>query len=260
MMIDQDFMRLAAEGEDIFTSTVVDVRSAFENNPSVETIVMEGEFVRGALDREKPATDAAAGSRRYDDTRFSSKLATDVKPGERGGRRDGDPRSYAAIAGVVVLALLLVAQALHQSREALATIPAINNALGPIYRMVGYPLTPNWDIAGWRFEVTNSSIDESGNLLTVYSRIGNKSDDPLPYPLVQLSLMDRFEEIIGSKVLEPREYLPGNPDPRKAIEPGSTFNAVISIESPAGAATSFKLNVCYRLASRQLRCAIEDFK
>jgi predicted Zn finger-like uncharacterized protein len=260
MMIDQDFMRLAAEGEDIFTSTTVEDRPDFDNNPSVETIVMEGEFIRNALDRKKLAGDAAAGSRRFDDTRFSSKLADDAKPGQRGGRRDGDPASFGVIAGIIALALLLIAQALHQSRQALATIPAFNNAIGPIYRTVGYPLTPNWDIAGWRFEVTNSSIDESGDLLTVYSRIGNQSDDSLPYPLVQLSLLDRFEEIIGSKVLEPREYLSGNPDPRKAVEPGNTFNAVISIESPAGEATSFKLNVCYRLANRQLRCAIEDFK
>jgi len=60
--------------------------------------------------------------------------------------------------------------------------------------------------------------------------------------------------------LEPIEYLVGDPDPRKAVAPGSTFDAVISIETPTIAATGFKLNVCYRLEGGQLRCAIEDFK
>jgi hypothetical protein len=77
---------------------------------------------------------------------------------------------------------------------------------------------------------------------------------------VHLSLTDRFEEIIGSTVLEPGEYLPENADPRKLVPPSNTFNAVITIESPTEDATGFKIDVCYRLASGQLRCAIEDFK
>ncbi len=82
----------------------------------------------------------------------------------------------------------------------------------------------------------------------------------MPYPLVHLSLTDRFEDIIGSAVMEPAEYLPENADPSKAVAPGSSFNAVISIDSPSPDATGFKLNVCYRLAGGQLRCADHDFK
>jgi hypothetical protein len=156
--------------------------------------------------------------------------------------------------------LLLGLQIIHQSRDALATVPAINNAIAPVYRMLGQPLTPTWNIAGWRFEATKGDTNESGELLTIYSRIGNNSDEALPYPLVHLSLTDRFEDIIGSTVLEPGEYLPENSDPRKLVPPGNTFNAVISINSPSDDATGFKLNVCYRLAGGQLRCADHDFK
>lgn len=164
------------------------------------------------------------------------------------------------IGGSIALTLLLVVQIAHQSREALATIPAFREAVGPIYRKFGRPLTPAWDISGWRFEATKGSADDEDEVLTIYSRVGNTSDKSLPYPLVHVSLTDRFEEIIGSRVLEPGEYLDSDADPRKAVEPGSTFNAVIAIESPAPEATGFKLDVCYRLASGQLSCAIEDFK
>ena len=77
---------------------------------------------------------------------------------------------------------------------------------------------------------------------------------------MHVSLTDRFEEIIGSRVLEPVEYLAEDADPRKTVPPGNTFNAVISIASPASEATGFKLNVCYRHAGGQLRCEVEDFK
>ncbi len=77
---------------------------------------------------------------------------------------------------------------------------------------------------------------------------------------MHVSLTDRFEEVIGSRVLDPAEYLVGDPDPRKTVQPGDSFNAVIAIETPAPDATGFKLNVCYRLARGQLKCAIEDFK
>ncbi|MDA0705186.1 MAG: DUF3426 domain-containing protein [Proteobacteria bacterium] len=97
-------------------------------------------------------------------------------------------------------------------------------------------------------------------MLTIYSRIGNNSAAALPYPLVHISLTDRFEEIIGSRVLDPADYLVDNADPRQVIAAGESFNAMFTIDSPSAEATGFKLNVCYRQSNGQLRCAIEDFK
>ncbi len=174
--------------------------------------------------------------------------------------RNWQPPKYTMAATAALLFVILVVQVIHHSREALATSPTFQNTVGPVYRMVGSPVTPAWDIKGWRFEATKGSTDEDDQVLTIYSRVGNKSDHTLPYPLVHVSLTDRFEEIIGSRVLEPSEYLFDNADPRRPVRPGETFNAVIAIDSPSSDATGFKLNVCYRLESGQLRCAIEDFK
>jgi hypothetical protein len=270
MMIDQELFNIAVEDEDGFASTIVQLQpnKKVENEieekddaPStVETIIMEGEFTRYASDRENLAADKAGGSRRFDDPGVSIPLKKTMRAALRGGRRDADPPGAGVIIGVIALVLILLLQVLHQSREALATIPVFNSAVGPMYRSLGKPLTPKWDISGWRFEATKGSTDDTDEQLTIYSRVGNKSDAPLPYPLVHVSLTDRFEDIIGSRVLEPGEYLAENADPRRLVPPGNTFNAVISIKSPFAEATGFKLNVCYRLASGQLRCAIEDFK
>ena len=90
--------------------------------------------------------------------------------------------------------------------------------------------------------------------------MGNKSDVALPYPLIGITLTDRYDETLGSSVLEPAEYLAGDLDPGTHVDPGDSFNAVISIRSPVDAATGFKLKVCYRSSDTALRCAADGFK
>jgi predicted Zn finger-like uncharacterized protein len=272
MQIDEDLMALAIEDEDGFASTIVipkkdtekkgreekasmapdgdDVAGDSDDMSGFETIIMEGEFIRSAMDSDKLAADAAA----------ASELAEIARAREAEQANQSGGMRYGIIAGVVLLVLTLAAQMIHQSREALATIPAFSNTVGQLYRVVGQPVQPAWDITGWRFEATKGSAEGEEEELTIYSRLGNNSDDALPYPLIGISLTDRFEETIGSRVLDPAEYLPSDLDPRKLVEPGNTFNAVITIKSTSEDATGFKLNVCYRLSDGQLRCAIDDFK
>jgi len=282
MMIDQELFDIAVEDEDGFASTIVQRQpnkkidaeiGVNENQPekkkkdkkskppgAVETIIMEGEFVGAELDKERLAADntASSGTNREPGLSIPLNKAKDdyARRREMVGGRPG----AGIYAGIVALVLLLVIQAIHQSREALATVPAFNSAVGPIYRMIGKPLTPTWDIAGWRFEATKGDADETGEILTIYSRIGNNSDEALPYPIVHLALTDRFEDIIGSTVLEPGEYLPENADPRRLVPPGDTVDAMITIDAPVADATGFKLMMCYRMASSELRCKTEDFK
>ena len=268
MMIDQELLSVAVEDEDGFASTIVqkqpdkkvdkeigDAKKAKRAAPLFETIVMEGESVRGDLDSDELVEQKIAQDERLVLQNKLSSSHPDQDEFQAGKR----PR-IGMIAAVAALVLLLAIQFMHQSREALATIPAFNNAIGPAYRALGKPLTPAWDISGWRVEQTTGNLDDADNLLTIYSRIGNRSELALPYPLVHLSLTDRFEDIVGSRVLEPSEYLAGNADPRKPVAAGNTFFAVMSIDTPSDEATGFKLNVCYRLAGGDLRCAIEDFR
>ena len=121
-------------------------------------------------------------------------------------------------------------------------------------------MTPEWDIKGWQFEATSGSVDEGETTLTIVSRIGNRSDESLPYPLIHLSLTNRYEDIMGSRILEPGEYLDSGLDPSQPVSPGENFTAVLEVEGPSPEATGFKLNVCYRARPGSVRCAIEDFK
>jgi hypothetical protein len=260
--IDQELLAAAAQDQDL-RATIIgleDPSNPFdENSPDVETIIMEGDVVRGAMEREREKEKREQALARFDnagnlvDTYAANRAV-------RGGRRSADPVGYGMITGSTLLVLLLLVQVVHAYREELSTYDLFNQTLGPMYRMLGNPVIPEWDIKGWQFEATNGSVAEGEDVLTIFSRIGNRSEQPLPYPLVHVSLTDRWEEIIGSRVLKPNEYLAGDLDPSKPVVPGDNFTAVITVEEPSVDATGFKVNVCYRVSPGRVRCATEDFK
>lgn len=228
-----------------------DVAANAEEDFGVESIVLEGDSVSFALEDTEAAASLLAAADAGD---FSATSTSQPPPVRSAGRRSGL---------IVVVFLLLAAlglQAVHQQRQILAKIPAVNNIIGPLYRMVGRPLAPAWDVTGWSFEATSGNAEGDDEQLNIYTRIGNQSDEALPYPLIGVSLTDRFEEIIGSRVLEPSGYLPGDINPRKLVAPGESFEAFIAVESPDTMASGYKLDVCYRLPDRRLRCAIGDFR
>jgi predicted Zn finger-like uncharacterized protein len=260
--IDQELLAAAAQDQDL-KATIIGLEDSSdpfdENSPDVETIIMEGDVVRGAMEREREKEKRERALARFDNAgnlidSYAANRAV------RGGRRSTDPAGYGMIAGSVLLALLLAVQVIHAYREELSTYDLFNQTFGPIYRMLGNPVTPEWDIKGWQFESTNGSVADGEDVLTIFSRIGNRSEQPLPYPLVHVSLTDRWEEIIGSRVLEPSEYLVGNLDPSRPVVPGDNFTAVITVDEPSVDATGFKVNVCYRVSPGRVRCATEDFK
>jgi predicted Zn finger-like uncharacterized protein len=280
MMIDQDLIRLA-EQQNVFTSTRAHLRP--DDAPHVETIIMEGEFVRHVLEAEllaekpqdsgashdgrqrpsvKTSATGAAGSKVAASDDDDILLDTYIKSKDRlrGGRRRTDPPSYGVIAGVAGLSLVLAAQVVHAYRDTLATYAMFDRTVGSVYRLLGEPLIPGWNVREWKFETTSGSTDEMDEVLTISSRIANSSRKPLPFPLLHVSLTDRWEEIIGSKVLEPAEYLAGSADPAVRVNPGESFTAVVRVEAPAPEATGFKLNVCYPETGDRVRCATEDFK
>ena len=250
------------EAEDAIATAIrsgKDVSKLFdEDSPMVETIIMEGGMIGDPMNEEVGHTAKPAGT--FDNPGPLEDTYSLNRGKVRGGRRASDPPSYMVMASVVVLVVLLLAQIMHQSRQTLATYGAFNQTIGSIYRVLGSPVTPEWDVRGWLFEATSNSVDEEEDLLTIYSRIANKSGQPLPYPLVHISLTDRWEDIIGSRVLEPNEYLAGDLDPSKPVPSGEKFTAVITIESPSAEATGFKLTVCYRVTQGRVRCATQDFK
>ncbi len=218
-----------------------------EADVAVETIILEGDTVRSALDGDAEEAPVELSS--------SWVLPEEDEPPQRSaGTRFG-----MALAAVVLLIALGV-QTVHQNRAKLATFPAVRDVIAPVYRAAGMPLVPTWDVRGWRFEATRGNSDTEADQLVVYSRLGNTSDEPLPYPLIGVSLTDRFEETVGGVLVEPAGYLGDRRNPREPVAPGATFDAVITLQSPDPTATGYRLRACYRTARGKLRCALGDFR
>jgi len=226
---------------------------------NAETIIMEGDFIHGSLEDHKESTAENASLHGIGDQQSLVDTYM-LNKGNAGSKGRAGPANWGMIGGIAVLLVLLAAQYLHASRQTFATYGAFNQTIGPVYRALGNAVTPRWNIKGWQFERTSGSTDENDQVLTVFSTVRNTSEDPLPYPLVHLSLTDRWEDIIGSKILEPSDYLAGDMDPRTPVAPGESFTAVIAIERPSVEATGFQLYVCYRASAGRVRCATEDFK
>lgn len=250
--IDRHRLRFAQE-QDALGSSRADAHRLRER-PHVETIIMEGDFVRTALEADEGEA-AAAGSEAGQDVTW-----LEQRPPAQAEEQRAEPRSRKALAGVVVLGILLLVQVVHAYREALATNDAFVRAAAPVYRLLGAPLVPSWDARGWQFQETSGGTDATGQALGVSSQIANVSDRPLPYPLIYLSLTDRWEEPVGASVLEPAAYLTPEADAASVVPPGASFTANITIRSLSPDASGFKLNVCYPADAGRLRCAIEDFR
>jgi predicted Zn finger-like uncharacterized protein len=294
MLIDEDLMRLAIPDEEGLTATIVfDTNAApADDEPPApteesadpaaepataevgfETIIMEGAFARTAEEQKRLAAEREAREKKVAKARQAEEQAARDRAARRKMR-------YGLAAGVVALALLLAGQFVHQSRAELATIPAIGGTIEPVYRAVGAPIVPEWDVKAWRLEVKGDSIgrrdpagsgDPAGSddpaargpetdVLTIYSRLTNQAQRPQPYPLIAISLTNRYEEVIGSRVLEPAEYLAEPPGETGMVSEGDAFEPSIVIDGLSAEATGYRLNVCYPSAGDKLRCAIEDFR
>lgn len=235
------------------------VLQAMQDNdasPMVEAIVMEGDFVgaNSNLDESANSDDGASADP-------GSLLDTYISSRDHEG---GAPANRVRLgASIGLLLVLLSGQFIHSQRETLATYPLFQQTIAPIYRSIGMPVTPNWDIRGWQFEgVPEGSTDGEESMLTISSQLANRSGQALPYPLVHVSLTDRYEEVVGSRILEPDEYLRNRSDPGRRVPAGESFTATIAIATAASVetATGFKLDVCYRDIPNRVRCAIQDFK
>lgn len=258
-LIDQDLLRLSEEHRDLAATG----SGRKEPPPHVETIIMEGAFVRSSLEADEPGAGEQVAPE-HADTAGDVLDLRDTYVRTRGREREANRRAvgagrYAAAAGVVALAVLLGAQVVHAYRETLATYGAFGDSLVSFYAAAGTPITPEWDPNAWQFQETRGSTDAADSALTISSTLANASGQALPYPLLHVALTDRYEEVIASQLLEARQYL----EIRAAngrVAPGGKLKASITIAPLAPQAAGFKLNVCYPLDAAEVRCATGAFK
>jgi predicted Zn finger-like uncharacterized protein len=138
------------------------------------------------------------------------------------------------------LALLLLAQVIYGNRDTGSA--ALHTSLS------AYQLR-QWGVTG---------DPGAKGTLRVRASIMNTAAQLEPYPLLRVTLANRFGTPVGRREFEPAEYL-GKPT-TQLLEPGHQLDATLDILDPGKDAEGFEIDVCVRGADKKILCASDAGK
>ena len=160
------------------------------------------------------------------------------------------------LCGAIVAVLLLAAQIVHRNAEWFAA--QAHGPLGAVVRVfsgaMGAPLAAPASLSAYQLRQWGVTGDPNANgTLRVRASILNSAVQLQPYPLLRVTLADRFGKRIGTRDFEPAEYL-GRPIAR-LLAPGERVDATLNILDPGKTAEGFEIDVCLRGAAQKIHCA-----
>lgn len=160
------------------------------------------------------------------------------------------------LSAAVISALLLVLQIVHQNREWFITHSQgpLGAVVGALYAVLGSPLPAPASLSAYELRQWGVTGDPDANgSLRLRASILNTAPQFQPYPLLRVTLADRFGKGIGRRDFEPAEYL-GKPT-AKMLAPGERVDATLQILDPGKSAEGFEIDVCLRGIDQTLSCA-----
>jgi predicted Zn finger-like uncharacterized protein len=160
------------------------------------------------------------------------------------------------LCAAIASALLLLAQVVHQNRAWLVahTHGPFGAAVGALYGAVGSPLPAPSNLSAYQLRQWGVTGDPDANgTLRLRASILNAAAQLQPYPLLRVTLADRFGKSIGRRDFEPSEYM-GKPTAR-LLAPGERADAILEILDPGKNAEGFEVDVCMRGVDRRISCA-----
>ena len=167
---------------------------------------------------------------------------------------DTDRLSTRWLTAAIVAAVLLTVQIIHQNREWLAAHAPLGGSLRALYSKMGAPVTPPANLSAYQLRQWGVTGDPAGaGTLRVRASILNTAAQLEPYPLLRVTLANRFGGSIGTRDFEPSEYL-GKPT-AKLLAPGERADATLDILDPGKSAEGFEIDVCLRAPDRRVACA-----
>jgi predicted Zn finger-like uncharacterized protein len=158
------------------------------------------------------------------------------------------------LAAAITAGVLLIVQVVHQNREWLAAHAPLGGSLSTLYSKMGTPVAPPANLSAYQLRQWGVTGDPAGDgTLRLRASILNTAAQLEPYPLLRVTLANRFGGSIGTRDFEPSEYL-GKPT-AKLLAPGERTDATLDILDPGKSAEGFEIDVCLRAADRRVSCA-----
>ena len=158
------------------------------------------------------------------------------------------------LGAAVFLALLLCAQWIHGNREWFATHAPLRGSLHGLYAALGVAVAAPANLSAYQLRQWGVTGDPSASgTLRVRASILNTAAQLQPYPLLRVTLANRFGAKIGMRDFEPAEYM-GKPVARM-LAPGERADATLDIVDPGKDAEGFEIDVCVRGVEQKISCA-----
>ena len=204
------------------------------------------------VDVPRPAGNRVSGFEVPEDVRremlagFEPHILPSLESG-KGALRGAPRRSLILwLSAAVAAALLLCAQVVHQNRDWMV--------VRALYGAIGAPLPAPSNLSAYQLRQWGVTGDPDANgTLRLRASILNGSAQLQPYPLLRVTLADRFGKSVGRRDFEPSEYM-GKPTAR-LLAPGERADATLEILDPGKNAEGFEIDVCLRGADRRAACA-----
>ena len=148
--------------------------------------------------------------------------------------------------------VLLLGLAVHTQRGVLLRSASFGPVLEGLYGLAGVQVMPAWDVSAYRIIESAAAIDQNGDLKVSLDFV-NEAEFAQPYPILRVSLEDRWGDEIGSRELAPREYMGRDPEGRMLGSDRRTRGEA-TLTEPVPEAVGFRLDLCLPGADGKLRC------
>jgi hypothetical protein len=157
----------------------------------------------------------------------------------------------AAIAG---LALLLVGQLVHHSRQALVANAWLEAPMKGLYGLFGVTLEPEWDLDDYELrQLGGEALALNSTTLVLRATIQNRAPGSQPPPLIRVRLQDRYGNTLSTTAVPPADYLRVAVPRRMGAD--QRLDAELHLEDPNRQATSWDLDACLPSVDGKLHCA-----
>jgi predicted Zn finger-like uncharacterized protein len=170
--------------------------------------------------------------------------------------RRPDSLLWGAMAGALLV--LLATQLTHHWRNDLATSPGWYAVLNKPYRMLGLSLMPNWDLRSYDLRLLDTTADDAdADAIRVSISLANHAVHAQPFPVLRLSQFDHFGKRVGTRDLQPTEYLTDSGATLHFMGVAQRVDTRFTVGKAGPDADNFELDVCLPTANG-FHCANDE--
>jgi len=145
---------------------------------------------------------------------------------------------------------------IHENRAWIATHALPGSRLSSLYTALGVALPEAANLSAYQLRQWGVTGDPGANgTLRMRASILNTTAQMQPFPLLRVTLANRFGAPLGARDFEPAEYL-GKPVSRM-LAPAERVDATLDILDPGNDAEGFEIDVCLRGVDKKVRCAAD---